>query len=197
MPRMCTLFLQLSSHDQRTRLLCVFQLFFRGSWNDGIRRVRWICGAEKDPRLLRGWRGSSWGDCFSASCQIFDTFGVEIIAFEGIFNHWFSAESPVLHYLQSRVKDQIVLGAFLGGVINNKETVIQLFQWDLQNNIVFFHFGNGGHSYISHCLVLVISGSKCGGEDLHFFFLYFHFCQIQPLDNILGKREIPVGSVWV
>ena len=24
---------------------------------------------------------------FSASCQIFDTYGVEIIALEGIFNH--------------------------------------------------------------------------------------------------------------
>ena len=91
MPTMCTLFLQLSSHDQRTRLvLCVFQLysFFRGSWKDGIWRVRWICGAEKDPRLLRGWRGSSWGDCFFCILSPLDTFGVEIIAFEGIFNHW-------------------------------------------------------------------------------------------------------------
>ena len=90
MPTMCTLFLQLSSHDdQRTRLvLCVFQLFFRGSWKDGIRRVRWICGAEKDPRLLRGWRGSSWGDCFFCILSRLDTFGVEIIALESIFNHW-------------------------------------------------------------------------------------------------------------
>ena len=94
-----------------------------------------------------------------------------VTALMQIFNHWFSysAKSPVLHYLQSRVKSQRSNCSESFSGMSYKETVIQLFQWDLQNIIISFHFGNGGPSYISHRLVLVISGSKCGGEDLHLF----------------------------